>query len=190
MAGRGEGSFQQQRPGRSQTGRTDSIEAPFPRHVEAFSDSVPLNNPPLPDKDDRDKTDKERLDHFFDRYKASGRGRSFPSQEDALREDTETVWPGHVRPTSPENLYPEHTSRTSSRAARRSKAPSPAPPPKEEAEEPRRCWICYDEEDPDAKGKGWVHPCRCSLVAHEAVRSVSELAQDTPRLTDASDSAS
>lgn len=54
-------------------------------------------------------------------------------------------------------------------------------------DEPRKCWICYDDEEPEIpesdpaypllnpsaslqpqKKRKWVKPCRCSLVAHES----------------------
>jgi hypothetical protein len=30
------------------------------------------------------------------------------------------------------------------------------------------CYICREESEPGAPADGWVHPCRCTLVAHEA----------------------
>lgn len=50
--------------------------------------------------------------------------------------------------------------------------------------EGKRCWICYDDDDPaDPAGKrhgAWVHPCHCSLVAHEDVRSPCLLTRPEP----------
>lgn len=41
-------------------------------------------------------------------------------------------------------------------------------PQQQEDEEPRRCWICFnDETEDDATTSEWRSPCTCSLVAHE-----------------------
>lgn len=38
----------------------------------------------------------------------------------------------------------------------------------QEDEEPRKCWICFnDETEDDATSSEWRSPCTCSLVAHE-----------------------
>ncbi|KAH7077459.1 hypothetical protein BKA63DRAFT_508342 [Paraphoma chrysanthemicola] len=38
----------------------------------------------------------------------------------------------------------------------------------EEEDEPRRCWICFnDETEDDENSSEWRSPCNCSLVAHE-----------------------
>lgn len=45
--------------------------------------------------------------------------------------------------------------------------PQAAPQPHED-EEPRKCWICFnDETEDDATSSEWRSPCTCSLVAHE-----------------------
>src|SRR4051812_46520410 len=41
-------------------------------------------------------------------------------------------------------------------------------PPQEEDNDPRRCWICFnDETEDDETTSEWRSPCACSLVAHE-----------------------
>jgi hypothetical protein len=41
-------------------------------------------------------------------------------------------------------------------------------PPQEEDDEPRKCWICFnDETEDDETTSEWRSPCTCSLVAHE-----------------------
>lgn len=41
-------------------------------------------------------------------------------------------------------------------------------PQQQEEQEPRRCWICFnDETEDDATTSEWRSPCTCSLVAHE-----------------------
>jgi hypothetical protein len=43
-----------------------------------------------------------------------------------------------------------------------------APAPQED-EEPRKCWICFnDETEDDESTSPWRSPCACSLVAHES----------------------
>ncbi|KAF1828533.1 hypothetical protein BDW02DRAFT_574789 [Decorospora gaudefroyi] len=40
--------------------------------------------------------------------------------------------------------------------------------PQEEDDEPRKCWICFnDETEDDETTSEWRSPCACSLVAHE-----------------------
>lgn len=40
--------------------------------------------------------------------------------------------------------------------------------PQEEDDEPRKCWICFnDETEDDETTSEWRNPCACSLVAHE-----------------------
>lgn len=46
--------------------------------------------------------------------------------------------------------------------------PQTAAPQKEEDAEPRKCWICFnDETEDDETTSEWRAPCTCSLVAHE-----------------------
>ncbi|KNG49901.1 duf833 domain-containing protein [Stemphylium lycopersici] len=43
-----------------------------------------------------------------------------------------------------------------------------AAPQQEEDDEPRKCWICFnDETEDDETTSEWRNPCACSLVAHE-----------------------
>ncbi|KAG9192761.1 hypothetical protein G6011_11495 [Alternaria panax] len=43
-----------------------------------------------------------------------------------------------------------------------------AAPQQEEDDDPRRCWICFnDETEDDETTSEWRSPCACSLVAHE-----------------------
>ncbi|KAF2678487.1 hypothetical protein K458DRAFT_423177 [Lentithecium fluviatile CBS 122367] len=45
---------------------------------------------------------------------------------------------------------------------------SAAQPPQPDAEEPRKCWICFnDETEDDEFSSEWRSPCPCVLVAHE-----------------------
>lgn len=47
-------------------------------------------------------------------------------------------------------------------------APPQEAPLQEEDSEPRRCWICFnDETEDDETSSEWRSPCACSLVAHE-----------------------
>ncbi|KAH6104231.1 hypothetical protein HBI65_042440 [Parastagonospora nodorum] len=47
-------------------------------------------------------------------------------------------------------------------------APKLTNTPQEEEEEPRKCWICFnDETEDDETSSEWRSPCTCSLVAHE-----------------------
>ena len=53
---------------------------------------------------------------------------------------------------------------------KQSEAPqqSTAPQQQQEDDEPRKCWICFnDETEDDATSSEWRSPCTCSLVAHE-----------------------
>ncbi|KAJ1961043.1 hypothetical protein IWQ62_004007 [Dispira parvispora] len=43
---------------------------------------------------------------------------------------------------------------------------NPSSPPTHTTQEPRRCWICLGEEEADSP-ETWVHPCPCSLMAHQ-----------------------
>ena len=46
--------------------------------------------------------------------------------------------------------------------------PQSVAPQLQEDDEPRRCWICFnDETEDDATTSEWRSPCTCSLVAHE-----------------------
>lgn len=43
-----------------------------------------------------------------------------------------------------------------------------AAPQQDEDDEPRKCWICFnDETEDDETTSEWRNPCACSLVAHE-----------------------
>ncbi|KAH4038784.1 hypothetical protein HBH98_061680 [Parastagonospora nodorum] len=47
-------------------------------------------------------------------------------------------------------------------------APKLTNTPQEEEDEPRKCWICFnDETEDDETSSEWRSPCTCSLVAHE-----------------------
>ncbi|KAH3961871.1 hypothetical protein HBI25_047280 [Parastagonospora nodorum] len=47
-------------------------------------------------------------------------------------------------------------------------APKLTNAPQEEDDEPRKCWICFnDETEDDETSSEWRSPCTCSLVAHE-----------------------
>ncbi|KAH4415099.1 hypothetical protein HBH92_073480 [Parastagonospora nodorum] len=47
-------------------------------------------------------------------------------------------------------------------------APKLTNTPQEEDDEPRKCWICFnDETEDDETSSEWRSPCTCSLVAHE-----------------------
>jgi hypothetical protein len=47
-------------------------------------------------------------------------------------------------------------------------APQASAPVQEEDDEPRKCWICFnDETEDDETTSEWRSPCTCSLVAHE-----------------------
>ena len=47
-------------------------------------------------------------------------------------------------------------------------APQLTNTPAEEEDEPRKCWICFnDETEDDETTSEWRSPCTCSLVAHE-----------------------
>ncbi|KAF1842168.1 uncharacterized protein K460DRAFT_179891 [Cucurbitaria berberidis CBS 394.84] len=47
-------------------------------------------------------------------------------------------------------------------------APAQKSAPQEEDFEPRKCWICFnDETEDDETTSEWRSPCACSLVAHE-----------------------
>lgn len=54
-------------------------------------------------------------------------------------------------------------------------------PSKSGSPEPRRCWICFGEDDEDS-GAAWVHPCRCTLVSHEQclLEWINENQKDAP----------
>ena len=52
---------------------------------------------------------------------------------------------------------------------KQSDAPQQSTAPQlQEDDEPRKCWICFnDETEDDDTTSGWRSPCTCSLVAHE-----------------------
>lgn len=84
-----------------------------------------------------------------------------------------------------------HPSTTPNQSRRRLRPSEPSLRDHAASNEPRKCWICYDDDDAEeplptprssspnghsdtsqlrARRK-WVKPCRCSLVAHESVRN-------------------
>jgi hypothetical protein len=61
------------------------------------------------------------------------------------------------------------TQSASSATQEQEEAPAQTTVPQlEEDDEPRRCWICFnDETEDDETTSEWRSPCACSLVAHE-----------------------
>jgi hypothetical protein len=59
----------------------------------------------------------------------------------------------HKEPPAPEKQKESHTRHSA---------------PQEEDDDPRKCWICFnDETEDDETTSEWRSPCACSLVAHE-----------------------
>tara|TARA_R110002003_G_scaffold121_15_gene10770 strand:+ start:13371 stop:15050 length:1680 start_codon:yes stop_codon:yes gene_type:complete len=63
------------------------------------------------------------------------------------------------------NSPPKQTAKPAAEEQKQSPAQSDT---SEEEDEPRRCWICFnDETEDDETSSEWRSPCNCSLVAHE-----------------------
>jgi hypothetical protein len=57
---------------------------------------------------------------------------------------------------------------TATPAIEEQEAPQARTTVQEEDDEPRKCWICFnDETEDDETSSEWRSPCNCSLVAHE-----------------------
>ncbi|EOD48078.1 putative ring finger domain-containing protein [Neofusicoccum parvum UCRNP2] len=64
--------------------------------------------------------------------------------------------------------YPANGPSQTTEAKQAPAAGSQRPQHKEEEEEPRKCWICFNDETEDGPGSSaWRSPCPCALVAHE-----------------------
>ncbi|KAH4055819.1 hypothetical protein HBI26_186540 [Parastagonospora nodorum] len=64
------------------------------------------------------------------------------------------------------NLPPKETAKPA--VEEQEEAPKLTNTPQEEEDEPRKCWICFnDETEDDETSSEWRSPCTCSLVAHE-----------------------
>jgi hypothetical protein len=62
------------------------------------------------------------------------------------------------------NSPPSQSTKSSGTA----QAEAPAQPTQPEEDEPRKCWICFnDETEDDEFSSEWRSPCPCVLVAHE-----------------------
>ncbi|OAL49752.1 hypothetical protein IQ07DRAFT_64895 [Pyrenochaeta sp. DS3sAY3a] len=67
---------------------------------------------------------------------------------------------------SPPSQSSKSATETSYEASSAASAPRTAP--QDEDSEPRKCWICFnDETEDDETTSEWRSPCACSLVAHE-----------------------
>lgn len=72
------------------------------------------------------------------------------------------------RPSSPSHSAAGPSSQKTTQSPSAAQASTSTTPPAAEDNEPRRCWICYnDETEDDENSSEWRSPCPCVLVAHE-----------------------
>ncbi|KAG0140085.1 hypothetical protein CROQUDRAFT_53796 [Cronartium quercuum f. sp. fusiforme G11] len=156
---------QQQTTSSNSPQSTSTVYDDFPRHVESYSDERP---PDLlcSDRSIRPDTPTNTLaDPVHSRFNlGSGSNPGLMMRGTTSRHSHPAVNSNHSRPYQrPRPSEPVQKSNVN--------------------KEPRKCWICYDDEEFDEllpingfndttsqlrARRRWVKPCRCSLVAHES----------------------
>lgn len=156
-------SVNQQDSSSNSSGSTSSILDNFPRHVESYSDERPPDLRPLDHSQAHRPSTAQNMAAVYPRP-SSGSG-THPNLM--------------MRGTTARHSYPSvNPNQSSSR-------PRPSEPSRQQTSlEPKKCWICYDDDESEIPGwnihhtssthqpqtrRKWVKPCRCSLVAHESV---------------------
>ncbi|EGG01664.1 uncharacterized protein MELLADRAFT_91928 [Melampsora larici-populina 98AG31] len=135
----------------------------FPNHVESYSDELPPDSHPI--------NHEENHHHIPGSY----------LRDNYVNEPHPRLM---MRGTTGRHSHP---SSLPNQSRSRPRPSEPISRPKVDLDEPRKCWICYDDEEPESlesdlgypvlttsaslqlqKKRKWVKPCRCSLVAHES----------------------